>query len=243
MSVTPRMLRGMHVIMVPGFWLAADAWGAVVPAIEAAGHDVETMTLPGQESVDADRSGIGFDDWVDAVVARVDAVPDGVDVAVVGHSAAGTVISVVVDRRAARLARAIYVDAGPFPDGDYDNDEFPVVDGEIPLPPRSGFGEAMVRETDGAAWDTLVAHARPVPGGLAKQSFRFADPARHDVPTTVITSEMTPEDIADGIASGAGWASELAATTKLRVVGLETGHWAMFTRPDELAALIVDALA
>lgn len=232
----------MHVILVPGFWLDASAWDAVVPALTAAGHDVDAMTLPGQETGAGDVSGVTFDDWIDAVVARVDAAPDG-PVALVGHSAAGTVVSVVADRRAARLDRVVYVDSGPFPEGDYDNDEFPVVDGVIPLPSRDGFGEAMVRETDGAAWDTLVAHARPVPSGIAKQSFRFTDPARHAIPTTVITSEMSPDDIESGIAGGDGWAKELAATEHLRIVGLETGHWAMFTRPDELAALLVEALA
>jgi pimeloyl-ACP methyl ester carboxylesterase len=232
----------MHVILVPGMWLAADAWDAVVPALRAAGYDVETMTLPGQESAEAARADIGFADWVDAVLARVDAVDPATPVALVGHSAAGTVVSVVADRRASRLAAVVYVDSAPFPEGDYENEEFPAVDGVIPFPDRSGFSQAMLRETEGAYWDALAAHARPVPAAAANSSFRFTDPARHAISTTVIASEMSPEDISAGIDGAAPWASELAATQSLAVVGLQTGHWAMFTRPDELASIIISAL-
>ncbi|KQO61315.1 alpha/beta fold hydrolase [Curtobacterium sp. Leaf261] len=249
----------MHVIMVPGMWLDASAWDAVAPIVRQAGHDVETLSLPGQGSRTADRTGIGFDDWVQAVVDRIDAAFEAgagseagaaseagagsAQIALVGHSAAGTVVSVAADRRASRIGAVVHVDSAPFPEGDHTNDEFPVVDGEIPWPDRSGFGDAMLRDMTDELWATMSARAVPVPGGTAVQSFRFTDPARHAIPTTVIASEMSPDELSEGIRSGAGWASELAATEDLRIVGLDTGHWAMFTRPEELAALIVDALA
>ncbi|MFZ7086537.1 alpha/beta fold hydrolase [Curtobacterium sp. RRHDQ10] len=237
----------MHVIMVPGMWLDASAWDDVVPIVRRAGHEVETMSLPGQESVDADRAGIGFDDWVQAVVDRVDAASRATSgaegIALVGHSAAGTVVSVAADRRASRLAAVVYVDSAPFPEGDHVDDEFPVVDGEIPWPDRSGFGDAMLREMTDELWATMTARAIPVPGGIVEQSFRFTDPARHAIPTTILASEMASDEITAGIVSRAGWAAELVATEDLRIVGIPTGHWAMFTRPDELGARIVEAIA
>lgn len=233
----------MHVIMIPGMWFDASAWDDVVPAVHRAGHEVETMTLPGQESRAADRAGIGLEDWVQAVVDRIDAVPDGERIALVGHSAAGTVASVAADRRVSRIAAVVYVDSAPFPDCDYTNDEFPVVDGEIPWPSREGFGDAMLRGMTDELWATMSDRAVPVPGGAARQSFRFTDPARHAIPTTVIASEMSPDELSEGVSTGAGWASELAALEDLRIVGLDTGHWPMFTRPGELATRIVAALA
>lgn len=50
----------MDLILIPGAWLDASSWDQVTPALEAAGHRVHAMTLPGLESVDADRSGIAL---------------------------------------------------------------------------------------------------------------------------------------------------------------------------------------
>ena len=43
------------IILVPGFWLGAWAWDEVAEALRADGHDVTALTLPGLDSVDADR--------------------------------------------------------------------------------------------------------------------------------------------------------------------------------------------
>ena len=55
------------IIRVPGFWLGAWAWDEVAAALRADGHDVTALTLPGLESVDADRSRITMSDHVDAI--------------------------------------------------------------------------------------------------------------------------------------------------------------------------------
>jgi hypothetical protein len=48
----------VDVILIPGFWLNAASWDGVVPALEAAGHRVRALTLPGLASIDDDRAGI-----------------------------------------------------------------------------------------------------------------------------------------------------------------------------------------
>ena len=65
-------LEDVDIILIPGFWLDASSWGEVAPALEEAGHRVRPMTLPGLESIDADRRGIRLRDHVAAVVAAVD---------------------------------------------------------------------------------------------------------------------------------------------------------------------------
>ena len=51
-------------VLVPGFWLGGWAWDSVASSLRAAGHDVEAVTLPGLESLDADRSAISLDDHI-----------------------------------------------------------------------------------------------------------------------------------------------------------------------------------
>ena len=46
------------IILGSGFWLGAWAWDEVAASLRADGHDVTASTLPGLESVDADRSAI-----------------------------------------------------------------------------------------------------------------------------------------------------------------------------------------
>ena len=55
------------IILVPGFWLGAWAWDEVSAALRADGHDVTALTLPGLESVDADRSSVTLEDHVEAI--------------------------------------------------------------------------------------------------------------------------------------------------------------------------------
>ena len=60
-------------------------------------------------------SDIGIADWVDAVVAEIDAI-DG-PVVVVGHSGGGNVAWGAADARPDRVARVVFVDTVPPPSG------------------------------------------------------------------------------------------------------------------------------
>ena len=85
--------------------------GSVVPALEAAGHATQALTLPGLESLDVDRSGITLRDHVGAVVAPNDAADQ--PVVLVGHSAGGSIIAGAADARPERVARAVTPIASP----------------------------------------------------------------------------------------------------------------------------------
>src|SRR5919198_3022177 len=61
------------IILVPGFWLGAWAWGEVASFLRADGHDVTALTLPGLESPEDDRSKVTLSDHVDAIVETVKA--------------------------------------------------------------------------------------------------------------------------------------------------------------------------
>ena len=95
----------MKLILVPGFWLDASSWELVSPTLEDAGHHVIPLSLPGVDSIDTDRSGIGLADHVAAVVAAIDASAERV--VLVGHSGGGAAVHGAVDQRPDRVIRAI----------------------------------------------------------------------------------------------------------------------------------------
>jgi pimeloyl-ACP methyl ester carboxylesterase len=61
-------------VLIPGFWLDGESWDEVAAPLRDAGHTVHALTLPGLESSEADRSGIGLRDHVDPVVTVVDSL-------------------------------------------------------------------------------------------------------------------------------------------------------------------------
>lgn len=230
----------MQIVLVPGFWLDASSWSAVTPALEAAGHSVHPLTLPGLESVDADRSSIGLRDHVDAVVAVVDEI--GEPLVLVGHSGGGAIIHAVVDARPNSVVRAVYVDSGPLGDGAVINDELPVDNGEIPLPPWDVFDEADLVDLTEQLRKDFRARSIPEPRGVAADRQALRDPRRFDVPVTVICCEYTVEDMKEWVASGHPFVAELGRVTDAEYVALPTGHWPQFTKPAELATLILAAV-
>ncbi len=230
----------MDVILVPGFWLDASSWDHVVPALEAAGHRPQALTLPGLESVDVDRSGITLRDHVDAVVARIDAADQ--PVVLVGHSGGGSIIAGAADARPERVVRAIYVDAGPSGEGGVINDELPVVDGEVPLPDWEVFDERDLTGLDDELRAAFRARAIPEPLHVAIDPQHVSDERRYDVPTTVIASSMPAEVLRELMGQGHPYVRELSTMHDHEIVDLPTGHWPQFTRPKDLASAIVAAV-
>jgi pimeloyl-ACP methyl ester carboxylesterase len=230
----------VNIILIPGFWLDGSSWGEVAPALEQAGHRVRALTLPGLESADADRGGIGLRDRVAAVVTAVDEA-DG-PVVLVGHSGGSAIAHAAADARPDRVARVVHVDAWPLGEGLAVNDELPVVDGEIPLPDWSGFGEEDLRDLDDGLREAFRARAVPEPAAVAYDSQVLADDRRYDVPATIIACEFPSEQLREWMAQGEPNLAELAAMRDVEYVDLPTGHWPQFTKPAQLAQAILAAV-
>jgi pimeloyl-ACP methyl ester carboxylesterase len=230
----------MDIVLIPGLWLDASSWNEVTPALERAGHRVRPLTLPGLDSKEADRSGIGLRDHVDAVVAVVDEIEG--PVVLVGHSGGGAIAHAVADARPDRVARVVYVDSGPLGEGGTINNELPVVDDEIPLPDFSVFDEADMRDFDDDLREAFRARAIPSPKGVAYDKQVLTDERRYDVPTTVIACEYSSDDLKNWIAQGHSYVAELGAMRDVEFIDLPTGHWPQFTKPRELAEAIRSAV-
>ncbi|WP_066288330.1 alpha/beta fold hydrolase [Arthrobacter sp. B6] len=230
----------MDIILVPGFWLDASSWDEVTPPLAAAGHRLHPLTLPGLESADVPRAGIGLRTHIDAVVEKVDSL-DG-KVVLVGHSGGGAIIHGVADARPDRVERNIFVDSGPLGEGDVINDELPADGDGIPLPPWEGFEDAdLVDLTDGLR-DMFRSRAIPQPKGVAYDKQHLHDPRRYDVPATVIACEFPSSLLTEWIDAGHPYVAELARIRDVEYVDLPTGHWPQFTKPAELGQAILKAV-
>ena len=222
------------IILVPGFWLGAWAWDEVAGKLRADGHDVTALTLPGLESVDADRSSIRFTDHVDAIVMAIEAADAPVVLAV--HSASGFSGYAASDRVPERIAAMVYVDTAPGKpplEAAFEDVEKPLVwDDLVAEENLTGLSEEQLSE--------FRERAVPVPGALLRDSYEFTNDARRDVPSTVIATGFSAADYQKYAKEHPDWAF-LAGLPELRnvtFVDLPTSHWPMWSRPAELAAII-----
>lgn len=230
----------MDIILVPGFWLDASSWEDVTAPLTAAGHKVYPQTLPGLESADAPRAGIGLRTHIDAVVAKIDTFD--APVALVGHSGGGAIIHGAVDARPDRVARAIYVDSGPLADGGLINDELPADGDDVPLPPWELFEDADLTDLTEDLRAMFRARAIPQPRGVAQDRQELKDERRFEVPATVIACEFPSSMLREMIAGGHPYVAELARIRDVDYVDLPTGHWPQFTKPAELGAALLAAV-
>jgi pimeloyl-ACP methyl ester carboxylesterase len=224
------------IILVPGFWLGTWAWDDVASALRADEHDVTTLTLPGLESADADRSAITLSDHVDAICDAVKAAGSPVVLAV--HSGAGVPGYAASDRVPEQIAAMVYVDSGPAT-GALD----PGFDAlELPLPSWQELQEdgSSIDGLSDEQLETFRRRAVPEPGGAIRDAPGLANELRLDVPSTVVCSSMTSGEIKAAVEAGYPWIAGLAELSNVTYVDLPTGHWPMWSRPTELATLIGD---
>lgn len=230
----------MDIILVPGFWLDASSWDAVTPPLVAAGHRVHPLTLPGKESVQASRAGIGLRDHIDAVVAVIDSIEE--PVVLVGHSGGGAIIYGAIDARPDRVARGIYVDSVPLGGGDSINDSLPTEGDDAPLPDWGVFDDEDLIDLTDELRAVFRARAIPEPRRVTSDVQQLHDERRLDVPATVIACEFPAAQIRELMAQGHPYVAELAQLHELEIVDLPTGHWPQFTKPAELGAAILAAV-
>jgi pimeloyl-ACP methyl ester carboxylesterase len=212
----------------------------VTPALDGAGHRTHPLTLPGLESVDADRAGIGLRHHIDAVVAAVDSFEG--KVVLVGHSGGGAIIHGALDARPDRVARAIYVDSGPLGEGGVINDELTADGDDVPLPLWEEFEDADLVDLDEGLREAFRARAIPQPKGVACDRQHLGDERRYDVPATVIACEFPSSMLREWIDGGHPFVAELARMRDVEYVDLPTGHWPQFTKPAELGRAILAAV-
>lgn len=239
-------------VLVPGFWLGGWAWRETADVLRAAGHIVYAVTLTGLgERVHLGGPQVDLETHI-ADVVNLLRYEDLSGVTLVGHSYAAQVITGAADRSPERIARLIYVDTWPLPEGvalaDLNSDEDRAAQERVvaeqgagwalPLPPWEqldqgndlrGLGEAERRH--------MRERATPQPYGTARQGLRLSNPARAALPRTVIWCSFTVEEVRAMMTEYPAFS--VLTEPSWEFVELPTGHWPMFSRPRDLAETLL----
>ncbi|MHB1836562.1 MAG: alpha/beta fold hydrolase [Solirubrobacteraceae bacterium] len=246
-------------VLVPGACLGGWAWRGVAGRLRALGHDVYPVTLTGLgERVHlADRS-VDLDTHIADALGVLDF--EGLrDAVLVGHSYAGLVVCGVADRRPQRLDAVVYLDCSPLPDGmaisdvqtpeqremqrsavDLDGDGW-----RWPVPDRATLETGRFGSTAGLTDEHFAAIAQR---GTPQPYATFTSPLRleHERPPGVrrcaifcTAGGITVAALRDLLARRDPRAAPFADPDwDLRE--LATGHWAMFSVPDQVADTLHD---
>ena len=220
-----------HFVLVPGLWLDASSWSAVLPHLESAGHTVTPLTLPGNRETT-------LPDWVDAVTEAIDAAPG--PVILVGHSAGCGLAYAAADTRPVGIKRLVLIGGFPLPDGmPLLNAEFPAAEGYVPLPNLSVFSDEDLAGLDDAARAAFRRDAVPVPERVLAGTIKLRDDRRLQIPVTAICTEYSATDLQSLAEEGFAPTTELPRLD-VSYVDLPTGHWPQFSRPSDLAQVLLD---
>lgn len=225
-------------VLVPGYWLGGWAWDAVAERLREDGFVADPVTLPGLEpgAHGPGEPSVTLDAHVASVVAAVHRA-DG-RVVLVGHSGAGAVISGAADQAHEVIDDLVFVDSGPVADGVAQSPDLPAGVDAIALPSWSELEQqgSSIEGLDAEALELFRSRAVPHPAEVARQPIALSDDARHEVPVTVVCASYSADQIREMTDTGHPWFEELARYRSVRLVDLPTGHWPMWSRPDDLAA-------
>lgn len=234
--------RKPSIILIAGHWLGSWAWDEVAEHLTTAGRRAIALTLPGLDPNDSDRSSRTLDDQAEAI-EKV-AVAEGRPVVIVAHSGANAPVCLVLDRHPELVAKVIWVDSGPVASGTVFAPDLPAEVGELPLPPFEAL--AQQASLEGLSAEVLArfdARAVPEPAAVLRQAVELTNDARLSVPTTVVCCSLPSAQLLELANAGHPMFAEVARLAHLQLVDLPTGHWPMWSRPEDLAQLIADEAA
>jgi pimeloyl-ACP methyl ester carboxylesterase len=220
-------------VLVPGAWLGGWAWKKVVPLLEKKGHSVYPVTLTGMgDRVHLASKDVGMETAVQDVL-NVIKYNDIDDFVLVGHSFAGKVAAAVADRISEKVKLILYLDAFRpekvrTPQGGFDpTREFgPLPQGSYGLPLTEKIIENIGKDVKGADREWMLSKATPWPLKLAADPITLS--AKLDsVKSTYIFCTLSGDPVDEILAGKWG---KLGGPSKV----MDTGHWPMITKPDEL---------
>lgn len=232
-----------HVVLVPGFWLGAWAWDAVVDHLRQAGLDPVALTLPGLEPAHSDRGSVRLQDHVAAIEEALAAAPPGARTVLVAHSGAAVPATIALDRHVEEIDHVVWVDTAPVVNGFALS---PQVQGaEHPLSAQwdDEFEQGSMEGLSQQQLDTFRERAVPQPTGSMRDDATLTDDRRLDVPGTVVCTAFPSADYLSYAEQGVPFLAGLREHRVLTLVDLPTGHWPMWSKPAELAQIIVAAAA
>jgi pimeloyl-ACP methyl ester carboxylesterase len=208
-------------VLVHGAWHGAWCWDKVVPLLEAEGHAVTAVDLPGHGDNHADVGGMTLKAYGRAVAEAVGAA--GETVTLVGHSMGGMVITQAAEYVPDRISTLVYVCAflpGP---------------GDSLM--RLADNDPEARVLPNLVVDEAAGLCEVAPESLAA----FAAPAEITDERAGSVRRIYVECVRDRAISIGKQREMLAARPCERVLTIDTDHSPFLSRPDELAAHLLSA--
>lgn len=221
-------------VLVPGAWLGAWAWKSTVPYLEKHGHTAYPVTLTGMgEKIHLASKDVGMETGIQDVL-NIIKYNDLDDFVLVGHSFAGKVAAAVADRAPDNVRKVIYLDAFrpekvKTPQGGFDpTREFgPLPPGTSAVPLTETIIDTIGKDVQGGNRSWMLSKATPWPVKYAADTITLSE--RLDrVKSAYILCTLSGDPV-DEIVAGK-WGA-LEGPYKL----IETGHWPMITKPEQLA--------
>jgi len=241
-------------VLVGGGWLGGWCWQRVTPLLREEGHDAYPVTLTGLgERVHLASAQVDLQTHITDVVNVIE-FEDLHDVVLLGHSYAGIVVTGVADRVPDRISKLVYLDTGPLPGGTALIETFPTEarrhierqveelgDGwRFPMPPQEELATfGSLQGLDDAQLELLRSRAVDQPFGTFTQPLQLKNPARKALAKVGIVCSFSLEEVQAIIASGNPVFREMASPN-WRFIELPTGHYPMFSRADDLAAVLLE---
>jgi len=218
-------------VLVPGAWLGAWAWKKVVLLLEERGNDAYAVTLTGMgERVHLASKEVGIETAIQDVLNVIE-FNDLHDFVLVGHSFAGKVVAAVADRVREKVRTLLYLDAFRpakvrTPQGAFDPGEFHPPQGSWAIPFTEEILNSIGKDVKGPDRRWMLSEATPWP-------------MKHSTDPVTLTKSFDRVKSAYIFCTGGGdpvdeilkgkW-GKLDGPHKV----IESGHWPMITKPDEL---------
>ena len=219
-------------VLVPGAWLGAWAWKKVAPLLEKKSHFVYPVTLTGMgERVHLASKDVGIETAIQDVlnVIKYNGLDDFV---LVGHSFAGKVVAAVADRASEKVRTLLYIDAFRpqkirTPQGRFDPNEFgSLKPGEWTIPLTEKILDYIGKDVKGPDRKWMLSKATP---WLMKH---------WSEPVTLTTNFDSVRSAYIFCTVGGDSVDEILKGKWGKLDGphrvIESGHWPMITKPDEL---------
>ena len=239
-------------VLVPGLWLGAWAWEEVAAPLRAAGHAVHAVSLPGLAERAGEPGDYGLEDHI-ADLGGLLVREDLDEVVLVAHSGGCAPVGGVADRMPERIRRVVYLDSGPMADGDslYGlwQPEYraladtSAVEGRFPMP---SWADLAAHGTSAEGLDEAVrarigARVTPHPAGAYRDRLRLSG-AGAGLPQALVSCSFPIARVHAMIEADHPWfAGTGGRNWELRE--LPTGHWPMFSRPADTAAVLAELAA
>ncbi|HXQ93353.1 MAG TPA: alpha/beta hydrolase family protein, partial [Nitrososphaerales archaeon] len=218
-------------VLVPGAWLGGWVWKKITPTLEQKGHSVYPITLTGMgERVHLASKDLGVETTIQDVL-NVVKYNDLDDFVLVGHSFAGKVVAAVADRAPERVKIILYLDAFRpekkvrTPQGSFDSREF-MEEGHADnwkIPLTEEILNNIGKDVQAADRKWMLSKATPWP-------MKYA--------TDPVTLSKNFDSLKSAYIFCTGGGDNVEEILKEKLDGpykvIESGHFPMITRPDEL---------